>query len=44
MISRGLRPSASITQIAGAAPVLARQKAMYLPSGDSLARKSQTGG
>ena len=41
---RGFLPSASITQIAGASPVFARQKATYLPSGDSLARKSQTGG
>ena len=28
----------------GGAAVVARQKAMGLPSGDSLARKSQTGG
>ena len=41
---RGFLPSASITQIAGGPPVFARQKATYLPSGDSLARKSQTGG
>ena len=44
VMRRGFLPSASITQIAGAPPVFARQNAMYLPSGDSLARKSQTGG
>src|SRR5687768_14077737 len=41
---RGLLPSDSPTQMAGRCPVFARQKRIQCPSGDSLARKSQTGG
>ena len=41
---RGSRPRASRVQRAGVSPVAARQKAMRFPSGDSTARKSQTGG
>ena len=37
MILRAFLPSASITHIAGGSPVFARQKAVDLPSGDSLA-------
>ena len=41
---RALCPAASILQMPGASPAPARQNTMCCPSGDSLARKSQSAG